>query len=189
MTTRFDLVCLAPTPAMRKAIFGIEDDIDDKAAEQATRQGGNLPAPERSFCSPDLAARSTARRLGHGPALPVAALRDIDFGRWHGRTLAEIQASDPQGLGDWLSDPTTAPHGGESIAQLCDRVAAWLIEATRQPGRVRVVCSGNTIRAAILHCLDVPVATFRRLDIHPLSLTRLSTHDGQWRLQGMSCDL
>ncbi len=188
MTTRFDLICLAPTPAMRKAFFGIEDDIEEKAAAQAERQAANLSAPDRSFRSPDLAARSTARHLGDAAALPVDALRDIDFGRWHGKTLAEVQALDPGGLGDWLNDPTAAPHGGESVVQLYARVKAWLVDEAQRPGRLRVVCPGNTIRAAILHCLDVPMATFRRLDIHPLSLTRLSTHGGQWRLQGMSCD-
>lgn len=185
MTTRFDFVAKAATPSMRKAFFGIDDDIEPGMVPKLQKLAQAMVKPTRGFRSPDLAAVSTARHLD-GAVRVVDVLRDLDFGRWTGKSLAEIVATDPAGLSLWLNEPAAAPHGGETLEDLRRRVGAWLDTEAGQPGRVLAICSANAIRAALLHCLDIPTETFMRFDLRPASLTRLSFNAGQWRLQELS---
>ena len=182
MTTRFDFVAKAATPSMRKAIFGIDDDIEPGMVPKLQKLAQAMVKPTRGFRSPDLAAASTAQHLDCAVQV-VDVLRDLDFGRWTGKALAEIVVADPTGLSLWLNKPAIAPHGGEALEDLRRRVGAWLDIEAGQAGRVLAICSANVIRAAVLHCLDVPTETFMRFDLHPASLTRLSFNAGQWRLQ------
>ena len=39
----------------------------------------------------------------------------------------------PAELAVWLTDPTQAPHGGESVVDLIDRVGGWLDSLTDRP--------------------------------------------------------
>jgi broad specificity phosphatase PhoE len=42
--------------------------------------------------------------------------------------MDEVQAEEPEGIIAWLTDPSAAPHGGESIENLIDRVGLWMDE-------------------------------------------------------------
>jgi broad specificity phosphatase PhoE len=53
-------------------------------------------------------------------------LADIGLGDWAGWSLAEVGASDADGLPRWTADPAAAPHGGESVIALLQRVSLWL---------------------------------------------------------------
>ena len=186
MTTRITWISSGATIATRKAAFGSNEPLESKAREQAAAVAAQIGSVDRMFCSPDLAAKQTAEAMGL-EALPEPLLREVDFGRWHGRELAEIEAAEPTGLIDWVSDLTAAPHGGESITACCERISLWLEREAQLSGRVLAIGPANCIRAAILHCLQAPLTAFRRLDIAPLSFTSLSYHDGQWRVQATGC--
>jgi broad specificity phosphatase PhoE len=49
-------------------------------------------------------------------------LVDVNYGVWRGKGIEEIQESDPQGLAAWLTDLKATPHGGDSFAQLIERI-------------------------------------------------------------------
>lgn len=54
-------------------------------------------------------------------------LKEIAFGRWEGQTWAEISAVDPARVKARKRDKWSAvPPGGESYAQLVERVRPWL---------------------------------------------------------------
>ena len=74
------------------------------------------------FSGPEQACQTTAARLG-GRAEVIPELRDCDFGEWTGSSLGHVAADDPSGLDAWLRDPSVAPHGGESLADMITRVA------------------------------------------------------------------
>lgn len=59
-------------------------------------------------------------------AIALSALRDCDYGVRKGHKFEEIVARDPKGADEWLRDLTAAPHGGESLSSLMQRIAQWL---------------------------------------------------------------
>ena len=101
-------------------------------------------------------------------------------GRWRGEVLANIGPAD---LEAWLTEPRHAPHGGESIADLIERVDGWLDSLTDDTLRTVAVTHPAVIRAAILLALDTPPKSFWRMDIAPLSHTAMHFRGGRWTLR------
>ena len=132
-----------------------------------------LTAPERRACE---TAAWLAEQVQVEPALA-----DCDLGRWHGLALKQLQAEQPQAVADWLQNPASAVHGGESFAALCQRLGAWL-EAFDRPGEWLAVTHPMVMRAALVQVLDCPMLACQRIDVLPLSRLQLS-FTGQWRLR------
>ncbi len=84
----------------------------------------------------------------------------------------------------WPMAAEEVPPGGESMVEVCERVAATLERlADTHDGRdIVVVSHGGAIRAAAAHALGVDAATSLRLSVQNLSLTILERHDGIWRV-------
>ncbi|MGW4201808.1 histidine phosphatase family protein [Streptomyces sp. NPDC004726] len=181
MTVRVMLISPATTAALREARFEGEVSLDDPGRAAARAAAGTLPRGGRPLTGPSLRCRETAAALGLAEAEPVAALADWDVGRWRGRRLAEVTGAEPDAVTAWLSDPSAAPHGGESLISLSARVADWL--ESLQAGRVLAVVEPAVIRAALLHALALPPETFWRLDVPPLALTELTGRSQRWNLR------
>ncbi|MDH0646578.1 histidine phosphatase family protein [Pseudomonas sp. GD03858] len=163
------LICHARTEAQRVGRFALDDE---------PLRDPPLLAPERSaryLTAPELRTRQTAEGLG---AVVDDGLRDCDLGRWKGLPLKQLDDADLQA---WLADPQAAPHGGESIAGLCQRVAGWMDSALSE-GEWVAITHPFVIRAAMLHALGAPLQAFERIDVPPLARVRFS-HSGLWRLQ------
>jgi broad specificity phosphatase PhoE len=126
-----------------------------------------------------LRTRQTAELFGSTVDV-VTALRDCDFGRWRGERIKSVQTSEPELLERWIADPHSAPHGGESMAQVCERTAAWLSTLQATPGHCIAVTHPIVIRAALTHVLQSPA--FNLIDVEPLSATEL-WFNGCWRLR------
>ncbi|MFD5762207.1 histidine phosphatase family protein, partial [Streptomyces sp. NPDC127044] len=104
----------------------------------------------------------------------------LDGGARRRRTLAADSADAPDAVALWLADPTAAPHGGESVHQLCERVAAWLDEAAGFSGRTVAVVEPEVVRAAAVRALGAPESAFWRIDVPPLTATEFSGRAGRW---------
>lgn len=178
MPTRITLICHAATRATRSAAFPLDEPLEQPVSVSATV--GSLARTDRSWTSPALCARQTAA------ALEVAAaadpdLRDCDYGRWAGRPLHEVGAEEPDAIAMWLADVNAAPHGGELITDVRQRIAAWLDRRIGENGHGVAVTHAAVIRCAILHAIGAPAQSFWHIDIGPLSMTELR-HDGsRWR--------
>ncbi len=109
---------------------------------------------------------------------------DCDFGRWTGRSLEDLASQEPDAVALWLSDPTFAPHGGESIAALVGRIGAWL-ESGAVRGKVVAITHTAVIRAAVVHVLAAPLASFWRIDAGPLSKIELRRDAVRWALRAL----
>jgi broad specificity phosphatase PhoE len=133
----------------------------------------------RFLCGPELRTRQTAELFSNS-AVKVEALRDCDFGYWSGVRINDLQHSEPESLQAWLADPKSAPHGGESLAQVVERVATWLESLQAAPGHVVAVTHPFVIRAALAHVLQSPA--FNLIDVEPLSAIELR-FNGCWRLR------
>jgi broad specificity phosphatase PhoE len=176
---RLTLVSHAMTDAMAAVRFPADEPLSEAGRRQAGLAAG-LDVPEaRHLVGPELRARQTAKLLGLD-ATSEPRLADLDCGRWRGRTLADV---DPDDLAVWLTEPDRAPHGGESIVDLIDRVAGWLASVPEGPARTIAVTHPAVIRAAILRALDIPPKSFWRIDIAPVGQTTLHHRSGCWTLR------
>jgi broad specificity phosphatase PhoE len=185
MAVRVTLVAAAAASELRRAAFPGDAPLDAAGARAAREWKGQVPRGERVLISPAVAARQTAQALGlSGTVEP--ALEDCAYGRWAGRSLAEVGSAEPAGLAAWLEDETAAPHGGESHRQLRARVGAWLDGVGVLAGHTIAVTHAAVIRAAIVHAIAAGPRSFWRIDIAPLSRTLLTRSHGQWRLRKIS---
>ena len=131
---------------------------------------------------PERVCQVTAERLG-GEAEPISDLRECDFGTWTGRTLVDIASEDAGALDSWLHDPRATPHGGESLAQLINRVGRVLDDHPWPEGRSVVVVTPLVARAAAVHALGAPPEVIFRIDIAPLGRVLISRSGHHWRMQ------
>lgn len=118
-------------------------------------------------------ARIVARP--HGLAVECgAALREIDFGAWEGRSLADLWAEEPDAAKAWEQDiRSTPPTFGESLHDLESRVAMFWSGIQPLPTRgevavvahrgslaaLRALITGSTIADAFRHELELGAAT------------------------------
>ncbi|MFE9653650.1 histidine phosphatase family protein [Micromonospora sp. NPDC006431] len=182
-TARLQLVAHAPTRALRLATFGGGNvDLDEGGRRAALALANQAPAGE-SCClsSPAEAAVQTATAWGLRPTIEPA-VADCDYGDWTGRTLDEVAAANPDGLQRWLTDPDAAPHGGESLTALVDRVGRWLHAQAVRSARITAITHAAVIRAALVNVLRAPSAAFWQLDVAPLSVLHLRAGNRGWRV-------
>jgi broad specificity phosphatase PhoE len=187
LSTRLLLISHAATAAMRSGQFpgdASRDAIDlSRAPDQAAVAGLRERLPPVGgmsvLCGPALCARDTAAALGL-TAQVDAGLADMDYGRWQGRRLADFGVDEAAQLAQWSRDPHAAPHGGESFVAVLARVGAWLDglnlsdAANEVDGRTVVaVTHAPVVRAAVMHALQVPPASFALIEVAPLSAVEL----------------
>lgn len=177
MTSRVLLISHAATSATRHTAF--------PGDEPLTTTGTTDPVPRHRLAQsgPEQRCRQTAAMLGLSPTIEPR-LRECDYGAWVGRTLDELSLASPDAVGEWLANPASAPHGGESIMDMITRVSAWLDEQT-EPGRIIAVTHPSVIRAAISHAIRGTPESFWRIDIAPLVRVGLSSSRGAWVLHSL----
>ena len=135
--------------------------------------------------SPLTRTRQTAAPIAAALGVPVSVdegLVETDFGRWDGRTFAEVAAEWPAEREAWLADSAVAPPGGESVNQVARRVRRSrdrLLAA--YPGRTVVVVSHVTpIKLLLCAALGAPSSALFRMHLDTASLSVLDWFaDGQ----------
>jgi broad specificity phosphatase PhoE len=173
------LICHGATEATRRAAFPEDEPLKEGSIHEAEAAGRLLAHADRAWTSPALCARQTAEALALEANIH-AALRECDYGRWTGLALKNVAASEPDAVALWLSDLSAAPHGGETLADLCRRVSAWIDDTLAGRGHAVAVTHASAIRAAVVHVLEAPATAFWRIDIEPLSAVTV-TGDGRVR--------
>jgi broad specificity phosphatase PhoE len=133
-------------------------------------------------CGPEPAARQTAALLGADEATVEPLLADADLGRWAGRPLADVAADDPDGLRAWLEDPAARPHGGETTAELVDRLRT-LLDRSWVPGPSVLVVAPLVARGLVVVALDAPASVLPHVDVAHGGRVQLSRSGIRWRLQ------
>jgi broad specificity phosphatase PhoE len=175
----------APSEATRRSAFPLDEPLDPRGVDEARALAPRLGRFDAGWRSPAARARLTAEALGLTTTV-AAELDECDFGSWRGRTLAELHAEDPAAVAAWMEDPAAAPHGGESLLALLERVRGWLEARAGDGGRVVAVTHAGVVRAALVCVLDAPPLAFWRVDVAPLSRTVLHAHDGRWTVRGVN---
>ena len=184
-TTRLTLIRHAPSDATRRSAFPVDEPPDARGLDEAAALAPRLGRFDAAWSGPALRARQTAEALGL-TAMVAPELDECDFGSWRGRTLSELHAAYPDAVATWMEDPAAAPHGGESLLALLERVRGWLDARAHDGERVVAVTHAGVIRAAVVCALDAPALSFWRLDVAPLSRTVLHAHDGRWTVRAVN---
>lgn len=181
---RLTLLCRGATLSNRKGGFDSEEAILPMDVTRAARIASHLGRFDTMFTAPEQSALETAAAFPSEPRIEPA-LRDLFYGSWRTRTLDDIAQADPQALQAWLEDPDAAPHGGESLAGLFDRVSGWMDEALTAGGHALVITHAPVIRAAVLKTLAAPLASFWRVDVEPLALADIRSDGRRWALRAL----
>ncbi|WP_460136680.1 histidine phosphatase family protein [Pseudomonas sp. S1_E04] len=176
--TRLTLICHAATPLQKQGRFADDESVAMDWQGAALSLAGRYPKKLRLLCGPEARARQTAGLFGAHPVIEDA-LRAGDLGDWRGQHIAHVE---PDHLSAWLTDSTCAPHGGESVEQLCARVVQWMKSLEDQPGHVVAITHPFVIRAALLYVMQCPVSMFYLIDVEPLSAVELR-FNSVWRLR------
>lgn len=173
---RLTLICHALTQAQKSGRLHC---ADDGILPMAQQPGGRSPEFQL-LTAPERRARETAMWLS-GPAQIEPALADCDLGRWRGMALKQLQAEQPQALAEWLQNPASDVHGGESFIELRQRLSCWL-DLFNQPGDWLAVTHPLVVRAVLMNVMECPSSALHAIDVLPLSRLELSRVE-RWRLR------
>ncbi len=177
---RLTLVSHAMTDAMAAGRFPTDEPLNRIGRRQVKAAARlDIYGAPRQLAGPEERARQTARLLGL-QATTDPRLADLGCGAWCGQAL---EAVGPADLEMWVSDPARAPHGGESIVDLIERVAGWLESLTHDASPTVAVTHPAVIRAAVLAALEMSPKSFWRIDVAPVSRTVLHFRRGCWTLR------
>jgi alpha-ribazole phosphatase len=166
--------------------------LTDRGRAQAAALAPLLGPVGRLVSSPLLRARQTAAALavagpagaGTEPALEVdERWVEVDYGEHEGRPLADVPA---EVWRRWRADPQYRPAGGESLADVGERVGEACRElfavagenARSEAGDVVVVSHVSPIKAAVAWALGGGVDITSRLHLGTGSLSRIGW--GRW---------
>jgi broad specificity phosphatase PhoE len=102
---------------------------------------------------------------------------ELDYGELDGRPLAEVPAATGAA---WRADVTWSPAGGESLADLGDRVRAACVDlvADARDRDVVVVTHVSPIKAAVAWALGVGDEVSWRMWVATASMTRIGLAGG-----------
>jgi len=120
----------------------------------------------------------TAEQVAAVTGLPVVTedgFRETDFGAWEGLTFAEVRERWPSEMTAWLADPEVAPPGGESFAEVSERVTAALhrVRAGRTGQRILVVSHVTPIKTLVAAALLAPPAALYRMHLDVAALCEI----------------
>ena len=155
--------------------------LTESGREQAAKAGQWLirETPEVLLSSTSKRVFASAEIIGQSIALAPIMVQDLNewnVGEWDGRTYVDIKASNPDLYNAWSQDPIqNRPPGGESVADVVERVRGRLDEILAQHGgkKIALVTHAGIIRSLIISALEMPVQNFWRVNIPTGSLTRI----------------
>jgi broad specificity phosphatase PhoE len=146
--------------------------LDPEGIEQARAALGVLPADALVVSSPLQRCSATAAALG-GDYVVDDRFIELDYGDWDLTPLSEVP---PELWASWRADPHFRPSGGETLAELADRVTAGLEHWVGETGGrdLVVVTHVSPIKAALAWALGVGVEISWRAFVAQASITRIA---------------
>lgn len=177
MRASLTLICQGKTVASRGSYFPSDDPLEEWESKRARHLQSIAARYHSAWTAPGAAARQTAAALSL-QATVAAELAEPGYGIWAGRSIHEVMTQDADAFHAWLEG--APPPGGESRTQLLARCASWLDQRVDIHGLHCAIAPAAVIRAMIISVLDAPSQSFTRIDIHPLSITRLSSNGQRW---------
>ncbi len=141
------------------------------------------------FCSPMLRCRQTCEQLElPAPYQVNELLKEVDFGRWEGKSFAEIVEDDAEAVATWTRDPAHFCFpGGEALVSFHKRVAVimkMLLEDNSK--HILLVTHGGIIRHLLCLGLGIPLEKYLVFKVEPGSYSSLLLYPDGAVLTGMN---
>ena len=157
--------------ASGKLLGRTDTPLSKRGLEQAVKLAEVLSTAQLSavYCSDLQRARVTAETIAKRSNVKVqesAAWREIDMGKWDGRTMASLHDEAPQLVARLFDDPASFEYpGGESFACFTARVlkAVDQLLMMHSNGEVVLVAHGGVCRTIIGSALGIPTRNWLRL--------------------------
>jgi broad specificity phosphatase PhoE len=165
------------------------DDVGRDQAKAAARVVADTASVGRIVASPLARCRATAEVVADVVGVPVEVDErwiELDYGELDGTPLSEVP---PTTWVAWQGDVDWAPPGGESHAQLGERVRAACDELATVPagdGDVLVVSHVSPIKAAVAWALGVGDEVAWHLFLAPGSISRIAPRGTRHSLQSFN---
>jgi broad specificity phosphatase PhoE len=194
--TEFLLIRHGETEWNRELIFRGRADIplSAKGLAQAEQLAAALASEkiDALYASPLSRAQQTAASLAASRGLEVEAsdhLLDMNFGEWEGLAVKEVENRFPELFQLWQHHPELCvPPGGESLAEIRDRIKAglqaWLAQHAGQTIALvthRVVC-----KVMLCEILGLDNSAFWRIQQDVCALNRFRREDHDYILLKMN---
>jgi ribonuclease H / adenosylcobalamin/alpha-ribazole phosphatase len=149
--------------------------LQQAAAAAKHLAGGGLSV---IITSPLQRTVQTAQEVASVTGAPVVTddgFRETDFGAWEGLTFADVRERWPAEMAAWMADPQVAPPGGESFADVSDRVndALRRVLAARAGQRVLIVSHVTPIKTLVAAALLAPPAALYRMHLDLAALSEI----------------
>jgi|TARA_B110000116_G_C16787165_1_gene561582 alpha-ribazole phosphatase len=112
-------------------------------------------------------------------AIPLAEntnWREIHFGEWEGKLMADIWKESPDLVASYFKDPSqSTPHNGEPFTEVAERLKiAWEALLTEHRNKhVLVVQHGGTIRILLALILGMPATAMNQFEVPFACLSRI----------------
>jgi probable phosphomutase (TIGR03848 family) len=129
------------------------------------------------YASPLERTQETAEPLAAVQGLTIEtreALLEVEFGEWTGAWFEELEQR-PEWHEFNAERSARRPPGGETLLEVQGRVVSELeaVERAHPDQAVALVTHGDVIRAAVLHCLSMPLDLHARLEVAPASISMI----------------
>ena len=160
------------------------------AALRARWRRADAP-PHRVYSSPLARCALLARALARDAAWPEPTfderIAEMHFGHWEGRPWREIPTREMEA---WRADiGRVAPPGGESLADVADRLLAFaearLADPMHPDAEVVVVTHVGVIQTALRVLRGEPMNGFGRTQVDFGSISTLVRRDGRFEIESV----
>lgn len=118
--------------------------------QEAAALDAALPPVDHLLTSPAMRCRRLADWLGEKRRLTPTVdhrFQEMDFGHWEGRLWSEIPEGEVNVWAEHFFEGR--PHGGESVAQVAERVGLGLLQVRRRRGTNLIITHAGVVRAAL----------------------------------------
>lgn len=143
-------------------------------AQAVARAVAELPI-SAMYTSPRERARDTAAPLEerlNAKALECAALDEVDFGVWTGRSFESLR--DDPAWKVWVERRSVAQApGGETFVDVQRRIVSGIESLCKRHGEATIALfsHGDVIKAALAHVLQISLDHLERFEIAPASIS------------------
>ena len=159
--------------------------LSESGWQQLRAAAGDFAGWNHIVCSPLQRCARFAEELAERRDLPLElhdAFREVHFGDWEGRAIADVWREQGSHARRFFSDPVNyAPPNGEPLTEFEERVlAGWKgLLQSHHGEHVLLVAHGGTIRVLLAHILSMPLTRIANLEVPYASASRIRIHHSE----------